>query len=95
MGFIKEKMIQRLRGNKKSMVKINISVEGEDLKDIIGELFTLGTEIVKSNKKQIRELLEILGDEALTVLMKREILKKGAKLYKDINNEINYTYRKS
>jgi len=77
------------------MVKINISVEGEDLKDIIGELFTLGTEIVKSNKKQIRELLEILGDEALTVLMKREILKKGAKLYKDINNEINYTYRKS
>jgi len=76
------------------MVKINISVEGENLKDIVGELFSLGTDIVKSNKKQIRELLEIVGDEALTVLTKREILKKGAKLYKEINSEINYTYRK-
>ena len=77
------------------MVKINISVEGEDLSDIIGELLNLGVELIKSNKKEIREIMKIFADEALDVLMERKTLEKGAQLYKKINTEINWTYKKN
>jgi len=76
------------------MVKINISVEGEDLADIVGELLDLGTEILKSNKKKVREIMDIFVDEALGTLMEHKTLEKGAQLYKKINSEINWTYRK-
>jgi len=76
------------------MVKINISVEGEDLTDIVSELLTIGTTLVKSNREEIRELMKVLADEAVDVLMERKILEKGAKLYKEINSEINYQYKK-
>ena len=78
----------------KRMVKINISIEGEDLESIISELISIGKEFVKSNREDLKELMEVLADEAIDVLMKRKILEKGAKLYKEINSEINYAYKK-
>ena len=76
------------------MVKINISIEGENLEDIISELISIGKEFVKSNREDLKELMEVLADEAIDVLMKHKILEKGAKLYKEINSEINYAYKK-
>lgn len=77
------------------MVKIDISIEGENLADIISELLTIGIASVKHNRKEIRELMRVLADEAVDVLMERKILEKGAKLYKEINSEINYRYKQS
>jgi hypothetical protein len=75
-------------------VKIKINIEGENLEDIISELISIGKEFIKSNREDLKELLEVFADESIDVLMKRKILKKGAKLYKEINNEINYAYKK-
>ena len=75
------------------MVKINISIEGENLESVISELISVGTELVKSNREDLGELMEVLADEAIDTLMKHKILEKGAKLYKEINSEINYAYR--
>jgi hypothetical protein len=77
----------------KIMVKINISIEGEDISEIVGELLNIGVEIVKSNREEIREVMKILGDEALDVLMERKMLERGAQLYKKINSEINWSYK--
>ena len=76
------------------MVKINISIEGEDLEDIISELISIGKEFVKSNREDLKELMEVFADDAIDILMKHKILEKGAKLYKEINSEINYAYKK-
>jgi hypothetical protein len=76
------------------MVKINISVEGEDLSEIIDELMTLGIKMAKSNRKEIRELLKIISEEAFGVLFEQKTLEKGAELYKKLNSEINWTYRR-
>ena len=76
------------------MVKINISVEGEDITEIVGELLNIGIGIVKSNRKEIREIMKILADEAIEVMSERKILEKGAQLYKKINSEINWTYKR-
>ena len=48
----------------------------------------------KTHRNEIREIMKIIGDEALSVLKEKEILKEGAKLYREIQREINYTYRK-
>jgi hypothetical protein len=50
---------------------------------------------VKSHPEEIRELMEIVGEQALEVLMERHVLQEGAKLYRSIQREINYTYRDS
>ena len=76
------------------MVKINISIEGEDLPEIAGELLTLGLGLLKSNRKEIRDIMKIFADEALEVLMERKTVEKGAQLYKKINTEINWTYKR-
>ncbi|RLF29897.1 MAG: hypothetical protein DRN05_00580 [Thermoplasmata archaeon] len=76
------------------MVKINISIEGEDISDIINELMKIGTELIKSNRREIRDIMRIFADEALDVMMERRVLEKGAQLYKKINSEINWTYRR-
>lgn len=76
------------------MVKINISVEGESLSDIADELLNLGVDLLKSNRKIIRELMDVFADEALEVLMERKTVEKGAQLYRKINSEINWTYKK-
>lgn len=76
------------------MVKINISMEGENISDIIEELLNLSVGIVKSHRKEVREALKILADESLDIMMEHKILERGAQLYKKINNEINWTYKK-
>lgn len=76
------------------MVKINITIEGENISEIIDELFNMGLEILESNKKEVREAMKLLANEAIDTLMERKILEKGATLYKKINSEINWTYKK-
>ena len=76
------------------MVKINISIEGEDISEIIEELLNMGIKILESNRKEVREVIKIFADEALDVMMEHKILERGAQLYKKINNEINWTYKK-
>ena len=49
---------------------------------------------VKKHPKQIREVMDILGREVLSTLMERHVLEEGAKLYRAIQREINYTYNK-
>ena len=49
---------------------------------------------VKSNRKEIREIMKILADETIDVMSERKILEKGAQLYKKINSEINWTYKR-
>jgi len=76
------------------MVKINISIEGEDVSEIINELLHVGIELLKANRKELREVLKILADESLEVLNEKKTLEKGAQLYKKINSEINWTYKR-
>ncbi len=76
------------------MVKINISIEGEDISEIVQELFDVGLSVLKSNRKEIRDALRFFADESIDVLMERKTLEKGAQLYKKINSEINWTYKR-
>lgn len=76
------------------MVKINISIEGENIQEIVHELVNIGIEVVKSNRKEIREVMKLLSDDAIDILMEKKTLEKGAQLYKKINSEINWTYRR-
>jgi hypothetical protein len=77
-----------------SMVKINISIEGEDVAEIIDELLHVGIELLKANRKELREALKILADETLDVMLEKKTLERGAELYKKINTEINWTYKR-
>jgi hypothetical protein len=76
------------------MVKINITIEGEEISDIINELLHVGIELLKTNRKELREFLKILADESFEVLYEKKTLEKGAELYKKINSEINWTYKR-
>ena len=76
------------------MVKINISIEGEDIEEIIGELLNVGIGLLKSNRDEIQEILKILADESLDVLLENKTLEKGAMLFRKINSEINWTYKR-
>jgi len=76
------------------MVKINITIEGEEISEIINELLQVGVELLKTNRKELREVLKILADESLEVLNEKKTLEKGAELYKKINSEINWTYKR-
>jgi hypothetical protein len=76
------------------MVKINITLEGEDISEIINELLHVGIELLKTNRKELREVLKIFADESLEVLNDKKILEEGAELYKKINSEINWTYKR-
>jgi bifunctional DNA-binding transcriptional regulator/antitoxin component of YhaV-PrlF toxin-antitoxin module len=76
------------------MVKINITIEGEDISAIIDELLHVGIDLVKANKKELRELLRILADESLEILNEKKTLERGAELYKKLNSEINWTYKR-
>lgn len=48
----------------------------------------------KTHRNEIRELLKIIGEEALSVLREKDILRDGAQLYREIQSAINYTYKK-
>ncbi|UCD13913.1 MAG: hypothetical protein JSW60_00405 [Thermoplasmatales archaeon] len=76
------------------MVKININIEGENISEVVEELINVGIGLIKSNRKEARELMKILADEALNVLMEQKILERGADLYRKINSEINWSYKK-
>lgn len=77
-----------------TMVKINITIEGEDISEIINEFLHISIELLKTNRKEIREILKILADESLEVLNEKKTLEKGAELYRKINSEINWTYKR-
>jgi ABC-type lipopolysaccharide export system ATPase subunit len=76
------------------MVKINITIEGEDISEIIDELLHVGIGLLKANRKEVREVLKIFADESLEVLNEKKTLEKGAELYRKINSEINWTYKR-
>lgn len=76
------------------MVKINITIEGENISEIVDELLHIGIELMKKNRKELREVLKIVADESLEVLNEKKILEQGAELYKKINSEINWTYKR-
>ncbi len=76
------------------MVKINITIEGENVSEIINELLHMGIELLKTNRKEIRDVLKILADESLEILNEKKTLEKGAELYRKINSEINWTYKR-
>jgi hypothetical protein len=82
----------RKRGN--NMVKINITIEGEDVSEIIDELLHMGMSLLKANRKEIREVLKILSEESLEILNEKKTLEKGAELYRKLNSEINWTYKR-
>ena len=48
----------------------------------------------KKHPTEIRDLIKIVGDEMLSVLLQRDMLDKGAQLYRGIQQAINYTYDK-
>ena len=54
----------------------------------------VGIGLLKTNRKELREALRILADESLEVLNDKKTLEKGAELYKKINSEINWTYKR-
>ncbi len=49
-------------------------------------------EYIKTHRREVREILKIIGEEALSVLREKDILRDGARLYRDIQEAINYTY---
>ena len=49
---------------------------------------------VREHPDEIRDLIKIVGKEMLSVLMDKDILDKGARLYREIQHSINYTYKK-
>ena len=75
------------------MVKIDISIEGENLSEIATELTKILGEALKTNRPLIREILKAFGEEAISVLMERKMLERGAKLYREITEEINWQYK--
>jgi hypothetical protein len=76
------------------MVKINITIEGEEISEIINELLHVGIALLKTNRKELREVLKILADESFEVLNEKKTIEKGAELYKKLNSEINWTYKR-
>ena len=65
-------------------MKVEVVINKESMGTII--------DYIKENPKEIRGLVQYLGDEILDVLMSRRVLKKGAEFYRAINGEINYAY---
>ncbi len=46
------------------------------------------------NPDKIRKLIKLVGEETLSVLKERKIIDEGAKLYREITQAINLTYKK-
>ena len=47
-----------------------------------------------NNPSKIRKLIKLIGEESISVLNERNIIDKGAKLYREITKAINNTYKK-
>jgi len=65
---------------------MKITLDEESIENIVA--------YIKNHPKEIREVIDILRREALAVIMERNVLEEGAKLYRAIQREINYTYNK-
>ncbi|MBC7128158.1 MAG: hypothetical protein H5T45_00285 [Thermoplasmatales archaeon] len=70
-------------------MKIEIKIEGESLQEIVGDIIKL----IEMNREEIKKLLEIMAEEAISVLNDKKIIEKGAELYIKLNKEINLKYR--
>ena len=66
---------------------MKITLDEESVENIV--------KYAKNHPEEIKELIEIVGEQALEMLMERHVLQEGAKLYRAIQREINYTYRDS
>ncbi|MFO8132647.1 MAG: hypothetical protein R6U10_01750 [Thermoplasmatota archaeon] len=66
---------------------MKITLDEESVENIV--------KYAKSHPEEIKELMEVVGEQALEVLTERHVLQEGAKLYRAIQREINYTYRES
>jgi len=64
---------------------MKITLDEESVENIV--------KYAKSHPEEIKELMEVVGEQALEVLTERHVLQEGAKLYRAIQREINYTYR--
>lgn len=67
-------------------MKIQLEITEESIKNIV--------KYVKEHPDEIKGLIQFLGDEVFEILLSRRVLKKGATLYRAINAEINYAYKK-
>lgn len=67
-------------------MKLEVTLTNESIENAI--------EYIKTHPKEIKGLMQYLGEELLDILMTRRVLKKGADLYRAINGEINYSYTK-
>jgi len=65
-----------------SMVKITLDEESIDA--IV--------QYIKTHKQEVRDVIKIIGEEALSVIKEKHMLKEGAELYREIQRAINYTY---
>ena len=66
-----------------SMVKITLDEESIDA--IV--------QYIKTHKQEVRDVIKIIGEEALSVIKEKYMLKEGAELYREIQSAINYTYK--
>jgi len=66
-----------------SMVKITLDEESIDA--IV--------QYIKTHKQEVRDVIKIIGEEALSVIKEKHMLKEGAELYREIQSAINYTYK--
>lgn len=65
---------------------VKITLDEESIEAIV--------KYIKNNREEVRDTIKIIGEEVLSILHEKDILKEGAKLYREIQSEINYTYKK-
>jgi len=65
---------------------MKITLDDESIENIV--------EYIKNHPKEIREVIDVLRHEVLAIIMERNVLEEGAKLYRAIQREINFTYNK-
>ncbi|MCD6512014.1 MAG: hypothetical protein J7K61_00215 [Thermoplasmata archaeon] len=70
-------------------MKIQVTIEGEDLNEIIKELHGL----LDKNREEIRKILHILAEEAINVVEETKVIDKGAEIYIKLNRAINWKYK--
>ncbi len=70
-------------------MKINITIEGEDLNEIIREVQGL----LDKNREEIRKILHVLAEEAINVVEETKVIDKGADIYIKLNRAINWKYK--
>lgn len=67
-------------------MEVKIKLSEENIAEVVN--------YIKNNPDDIKELMEMFAIEAAEILMKKNFIKKVAKAYKDVNSEINYTFKK-